>query len=289
MTTYALIYNPVSGGGKGTDAAASAEAALRSRGVDFTSVATKSLEHAEHLGREAALSGRVCLACGGDGVIGAVARGCAEADGVLALVPGGRGNDFARALGLPVDTEEAIDVALNGVEKRIDLGSGNGVSFCCIASCGYDSDANRIANELSGNGSLDYVKAAIKALIGWKPANFVLVLDGRKRKFTGYSVIVANTMAYGGGMKVAPAADPADGMFDVVTIEDSSKLIFLLRFPLVFAGKHTGSKVVKVERARSVEISADRQFEVYADGDPLCSLPAKIEMRQGAVRMMLKK
>jgi YegS/Rv2252/BmrU family lipid kinase len=284
-----LIYNPVSGGGKGAEAAAAAEAVLRAKNVEFSSVATTSLAHAEQLGREAAGAGRVSLACGGDGVIGAVARGCAEADGVLALVPGGRGNDLARALGIPVDTKAAIDVALNGVERRIDLGSGNGVSFCCIASCGYDSDANRIANELAGNGPLDYVKAAIKALIGWKPAKFTLVLDGRERQFTGYSVIVANTLAYGGGMKVAPDADPADGMFDVVTIEDSSKLIFLLRFPLVFAGKHTGSKVVKVERARSVEIKADRQFEVYADGDPLCSLPAKIEMREGAVRMMLKK
>jgi YegS/Rv2252/BmrU family lipid kinase len=286
---YSLIYNPVSGGGKGAEAATKAEASLRLRGVEFTSVPTKSLEHAEQLGREAAESGRVSLACGGDGVIGAVARGCSQGDGVLALVPGGRGNDFARALGLPVDTDEAIEVALSGVERRIDLGSGNEVSFCCIASCGYDSDANRIANELSGNGSLDYVRAAIKALINWRPAQFTLVLDGREREFSGYSVVVANTMAYGGGMKIAPDADPADGMFDVVTIEDSSKLVFFLRFPLVFAGKHTGSKVVKVERARTVEIKADRDFVVYADGDPLCSLPAKIEVREGAVRMMLKK
>lgn len=288
MQTYALIYNPVSGGGKGAEAAKKAETELRRHGVDFTSVATTSLEHAEQLALEAARAGRVSLACGGDGVIGAVARGCAEADGVLALVPGGRGNDLARALGIPVETDAAIDLALNGVERRIDLGSGNGVSFCCIASCGYDSDANRIANELSGNGSLDYVKAAIKALIRWRPARFSLLLDGRERRFTGYSVIVANTMAYGGGMRIAPDADPADGMFDVVTIEDGSKLMFFLRFPLVFAGRHTGSKVVNVERARTVEIKADRQFEVYADGDPLCSLPAKIEMREGAVRIMLK-
>jgi len=205
----------------------------------------------------------------------------------MALVPAGRGNDLARALGVPTDTEQALEIAINGREDNIDLGMGNGISFCCIASCGFDSDANRIANELPGNGPLDYVKAALQALKAWKPARFTLTCDGVESSFTGYSVIVANTLAYGGGMKIAPDADPRDGKFDVVTIVDGPKLNFLLRFPLVFAGKHTKSPTVDVRRAARVEISADRPFTLYADGDPLCDLPAVIEVSPAAIRVLL--
>ena len=284
---YSLIFNPASGGGRGAKIALEAREMLAARGVDCEMTATRSLEHAEELAASAAKSGRTVLACGGDGVIGAIARGCADNDGVMALVPGGRGNDLARALGVPTKTAEAIDVALSGRERRIDLGAGNGVSFCCIASCGYDSDANRLANELPGNGSTAYVKAAIQALRNWRPATFNLILDGEHVTFTGYSVIVANSCAYGGGMRIAPDADPEDGIFDVVTIADSPKWEFLVRFPLVFMGRHTRSKNVTVRRARRVEIRADRQFELYADGDPLCPLPAVVEVREAAVRVLL--
>lgn len=282
-----MIFNPVSGGGRGLKAARSAEAYIAARGRQVEMIESRSLEHARECAAAAARDGRPVLACGGDGLIGAVAAGCAEADGVLALIPGGRGNDLARALGVPTDTDKACGVALNGTEARIDLGEGNGRPFCCIASLGFDSDANRIANEAEGNGSLVYLIAALKALRAWKPATFTLDLDGRRREVRGFSVIVANTRAYGGGMLIAPDADPDDGLFDVVTISDGPKLTFLARLPLVFAGRHVRSGPVEVERAARVEISADRPFEVYADGDPLCSLPATITIRRSALRVML--
>lgn len=284
---YSLIFNPSSGGGRGSKIAADAAGLLEARGADCESTATESLEHAEELARAAVRRGRVVLACGGDGVIGAIARGVAGEGGLMALVPGGRGNDLARALGVPTGTADAVDVALGGREQLIDLGTGNGVSFCCIASCGYDSDANRLANEDPGTGSTAYIKAAIRALREWKPATFTVTLDGVESSFTGYSVVVANSCAYGGGMRVAPDADPKDGILDVVTIGDSPKWEFLMRFPLVFLGRHTRSRSVTVQRARRVEISADRQFDVYADGDPLCPLPAVIEVQEAAVRILL--
>jgi len=267
--------------------AEAARAYFAARGIELKCQPTESLDHATELAVAAGSEGSTVLACGGDGLIGAVARGCADVGAAMALVPAGRGNDLARALGVPTDTEQALEIAINGREDSIDLGLGNGTSFCCIASCGFDSDANRIANELPGNGPLDYVKAALQALKAWKPARFTLTCDGVESSFTGYSVIVANTLAYGGGMKIAPEADPRDGKFDVVTIVDGPKLNFLLRFPLVFAGKHTKSPTVDVRRAARVEISADRAFTLYADGDPLCDLPAVIEVSPAAVRVLL--
>ena len=282
-----MIWSPVSGGGRGASAARRAEAFFAERGIPVESVPSQSLAHATAVAVEASNAGHTVAACGGDGLIGAVAAGCSEADGLLGIVPGGRGNDLARALGIPTDTDAACALVLGGEERRIDLGSGNGRPFCCIASLGFDSDANRLANEAAGNGSLVYLSAALRALKRWRPATFHLVLDGRKRSFRGYSVVVANTRAYGGGMMIAPDADPTDGQFDVITIADGPKASFLLRLPLVFLGRHVASPDVTVERASRVEIEADRQFDVYADGDPLCPLPATIEVLPKALRVRL--
>ncbi|MEI6447708.1 MAG: diacylglycerol kinase family lipid kinase, partial [Actinomycetes bacterium] len=159
-------------------------------------------------------------------------------------------------------------------------------TFCCIASCGFDSDTNRMANEATGNSSLVYFGAALKALKAWTPAKFTVSVDGNERSFTGFSVVVANSKAYGGGMLIAPDADPTDGTLDVVTIGASSKLSFLMRLPSVFRGTHVKSPAVTVARGKRVEVSADRPFTVFADGDPLCELPAVIEVLQGAVRVL---
>lgn len=282
-----LIFNPVSGGGRGSKVSAAAAAWFAERGIECETVASRSLDHAREMAVAAGESGRLVAACGGDGLIAAVAAGCAETGAVLSVIPGGRGNDLARALGVPADTSEACALVVSGVPTRIDLGEGNGREFCCIASVGFDSDANRLANEASGNGSLVYLSAALKALRAWKPARFTLRLDGAEREFSGYSVVVANSKAYGGGMLVAPDADPTDGLFDVVMISEGSKVTFLLRLPLVFLGRHVRSSNVTVERASRVEISADRDFEVYADGDPLCPLPATITMRPRALDVLL--
>ena len=109
--------------------------------------------------------------------------------------------------GVPTDDGEAASALAGGHTREIDVGEANGARFLCIASAGFDSDANRIANEAKlVRGNLVYAYAALRALVAWKPARFTLDLDGRRREVRGYSVAVANSRAYGGGM-LAPAAD----------------------------------------------------------------------------------
>ncbi len=86
-------------------------------------------------------------------------------------------------------------------------------------------------------------------------------------------------------MQVAPGADPADGLLEVVFVEQSSKRRFLANLPKVFTGKHVEVDAVSVHRAREVEIAADRPFDVYADGEPITTLPATVRLvRGGAAR-----
>ena len=287
MLPVHLIINPAAGRGRAAKVLTEVVADLESRGVTFRVSETKSLDHARSLAADASAAGEIAAAIGGDGLVGAVASATSKSSGLLAIIPGGRGNDLARVLGIPTDPAGSVGVLCGGRESTIDLGEAEGADFCCIASCGYDSDANRIANEARLPGSIVYLYAALRALISWRPANFRVWLDGEETSFRGYSVAVANSKAYGGGMFVAPDADLTDGLFDVVTISEGSKLRFLLRLPLVFNGKHTRAASVDVRRASTVRIEADRPFTVFADGDPICELPATIKVRRDAVRVLL--
>jgi YegS/Rv2252/BmrU family lipid kinase len=204
------------------------------------------------------------------------------------VIPGGRGNDFARVAGIPDDPVEAVACLEAGHVREIDVGEVNGGRFLCIASLGFDSDANRIANEAKlVRGNLVYAYAALRALAAWKPARFDLELDGRRSSVRGYSVAVANSKAYGGGMFIAPDAELDDGMLDVVTSGEVGKFRFLANLPKVFKGTHVNEPEVNVERAQTVRITADRPFSVYADGDPIADLPATVTVLPRALRVIV--
>ncbi len=135
-------------------------------------------------------------------------------------------------------------------------------------------------------GNLVYLYAALRALAAWKPARFELLLDGDPHAFTGYSVAVANSKAFGGGMFIAPDAELDDGRLDVVWVGQVAKLRFLANLPKVFKGRHVDNEEVTVLRAAEVTISADRPFAVYADGDHLADLPATIRLLPRALTVI---
>jgi YegS/Rv2252/BmrU family lipid kinase len=289
----ALIVNPTAGGGRALRALPKAERALREAGLRVRLAHTRDLEHARELARAAGAAGEVAAALGGDGLVGAVADGLRAASaggsggGLLAIVPAGRGNDFARTLGIPRDPAGAAALIANGRERAIDLGVCGERAFVGIASCGFDSDANRIANETRIPGDAAYLYGALRALAGWRPARFELELDGEPWVHVGYSIAAANGRQYGGGMLLAPDASLDDGLFDVVTVADVPKRRFLRGLPRVFSGRHVRNEEIAVRRARELRIAADRPFALYADGDPIAELPATVSTLPAAVRVIV--
>ena len=286
-TRHLLLVNPSAGGGRTLELLPRVEAALRTRGIAHRVVATEGLEHARREALAASAAGEVPVVMSGDGLIGQVGGALAGSGATLGLIPSGRGNDLARVLGVPTEAEGAVDVLASGSTREIDVGEVNGRRFLGIASCGFDSDANRIANEARlVKGRLVYAYAALRALAGWRPARFTLTLDGERREFTGYSVAAANNAAFGGGMFLAPDAELDDALLDVVYISDVSRLRYLLNLPKVFDGSHVDRDEVTVVRAREVGIDADRRFAVYADGDHLADLPATVRLLPRALRVI---
>lgn len=284
----ALLCNPSAGGGRSARVLPRAEAALRGFGVDLHTEVTRDLGHARELARQAAQAGEVTVTLSGDGLIGCVVGELRAFPGaVLGILPGGRGNDTARVLGIPMQIEAACAVVANGRERDLDIGEVDGRSFIGIASLGFDSDANRIANAAPARlGSLVYAYGALRALAAWKPARFDLRLDGELLSSIGYSVAACNSGCYGGGMRLAPDAQLDDGLLDVVLISSHSKRSFLATLPRAFKGTHVRHPAVRVLRGAELHVDADRPFTVYADGDPIADTPATIRVVPRALRVL---
>ena len=282
----ALLVNPSSAGGRTLKLLPRVEAALDGRRIEFRVQRTRGLEHGVEQALLAIEAGEVPVVMSGDGLVGAVGGAMAGSEVPLGIVPGGRGNDLARVLGIPAEPEGAVETIAAGHTREIDVGEANGRRFLGIASAGFESEANRIANESRLRGNLVYAWAALRALAGWKPVRFTVLADEERIRFTGYSVSAANSRAYGGGMFIAPAADLADGKFDVVTIGEVGKLKFLGNLPKVFKGTHVEEDEVRVFRAPRLELSASRPLAVYADGEHLTDLPASLRLLPRALSVL---
>jgi YegS/Rv2252/BmrU family lipid kinase len=294
-----LIVNPAAGGGRAGRIAPAVESALRRRGLVVRRVDTRDLDHARELAVEAANRGETIVALSGDGLIGLLADVLRDVPGaVLGAIPGGRGNDLARVLSIPDDADEAAAIVADGYTRPVDLGivhgpdpGDDGHAFVGIASVGFDSEANRIANEApSWLGGLVYAYGALRALLAWQPARFEIELDppGERLSFTAYTVGAANSKTYGGGMRAAPGAMLDDGLLEVVVLERIGKLAFLTKIlPKVFSGTHVHEPSVRVFRAREVLVGAERPFTMYADGDPIGELPVRVRALRGAVTMLV--
>ena len=284
---YTLLVNPSAGGGRTRKLLDMALAALADGGIEPRRVMTENIEHGRREARDAAERGDRVLVMSGDGLIGQVGGELANTGTVMGIVPGGRGNDLARVLGIPADVEEAAGIIAAGKTREIDVGEANGLRFLCIASCGFDSEANRIANASRISGPLVYAYAALRALAVWKPATFTLELDGQKVERTGYTVAAANSKAYGGGMLAAPQAELDDGLLDVGASGNVGKLRFLRGLTQIFKGEHLETLEVQMWRTSEVRIAADRPFSVYADGDPITELPATIRVLPSALNVIV--
>jgi YegS/Rv2252/BmrU family lipid kinase len=261
---------------------------LNRHGLDHRIVQTTSLEHGVGEAVQAAEAGEIPVVMSGDGLVGQVGGALAQTGHPLGIVPGGRGNDLARVLGIPKEPPESVGILADHNIREIDVGVANDARFLCVASCGFDSDVNRRANEARlVRGNLVYAYAAVRTLAAWKPATFTVRIDDREPiVLRGYSVAAANSQAFGGGMYVAPHARLDDGQLDVITISDVSKLRYVRGLPKAFKGTHVDNEEVGEDRGTVVEISADRPFAVYADGEHVTDLPARLTTLERALRVI---
>lgn len=285
-----LLVNPYAAQGLSLRVLKKIEATLTRLKINFETVLAHNISQAQKLAQDAANSDEYIFVLGGDGTLRIVAEVVQYTEAVVSIIPCGRGNDFARILNIPIDPVAACVALAEGVIKIIDMGEVNRKPYLSICSLGFDSIANEIANRTKFiPGRAIYIYAGLRALMHWQPTTFHVEIDDTSFDHVGYTVAVANSKCYGGGMQLAPNASINDGYLDVVLIGDISKFRMLVNFPRVFRGTHITEPGFRMIRAKHVYIEADSKFTVFADGDPVSPPPANIRVLPNALRVLVPK
>lgn len=266
---FAIIVNPISGGGKTTQIAEQVADMLAQRGEEYRLFETAGAGDGDRQARLALESGCKNVVCiGGDGTLSEIVDAVAGSGSVLYIVPSGTGNDFARALGLPKDPMEAFKAQLSGRRASIDCGSINGRAFINVSGSGFDVEVLRKTEELKRvyPGEKAYRKAVLAVLGSYRPFGAEISIDGGEfRPFNGTIVEIANGQCIGGGMKVAPGARLQDGLFDMVTVACVPRVLIPLLLPLFVLGVHVYLPIARVTRAKDVVLRA-KGMVVNIDG-----------------------
>lgn len=298
--SFTFLVNPASGGGAAPGAVVPVARLLREAGSRVDVTYSPGPRAMAGLVAQAVERGDVVVSVGGDGMLSSLAGLVSQAGGMLGVLPAGRGNDFARTLGLPVDPAGGARVLLEGTPRPVDLlalaapGRPDRVVAGSVYS-GVDARAAELvdrAHRLPRRAQYPY--AALRSLATYRPARYRVRVDGVEREYAAATVVVANSGHYGKGMHIAPAARVDDGLLDVVVIEAASRLALMRSLPTVYDGSHVDLPEVTVLSGTRVELRARGRAPVPmgGDGEPLGVLPgladdpAVVEVRPGALTVI---
>ncbi|MCP9978158.1 MULTISPECIES: diacylglycerol/lipid kinase family protein [Actinomadura] len=295
MRAFTAIVNPAAGGSAAASRVIPLGRLLRDAGAEVDVEYSRGMEHAASAARAAAEAGRVVLGVGGDGMVGCVGGALAEmdagADALFGIVPAGRGNDFARQLGVPSGPDELARLLLEGEPRAVDAIDANGTAVLGSVYAGVDAVANDNANRTRLlRGSAAYYVGALRAIVSWRHADYLITVDGEEHRREGYTVVAANSGYYGFGRHIAPDARVDDGLLDVVLIRKAPKTLFFSVMRELESGAHVRRPEVEVMRGREVRIElagpAGRTLPYGADGELPGVLPVTARVLPGALRVL---
>lgn len=285
MRAFTLLVNPTSGGGAAPGAVVPAARLLRDAGARVDVTYSPGPLACVELVDAAVARGDVVVSVGGDGMLSSLAGRVSATGGTLGLLPAGRGNDFARMLGVPEGTAGQVEVLLGALSRRVDLlelrlpGSaprtvaGSVYAGVDARAAAYVARMRRVPRRAQ------YPLGAVTALATYRPATFRVVVEGpdgrHEAEYDAATVVVANSRFYGKGMAIAPAAALDDGLLDLIVVEAAHKRALIRALPRLYDGTHVDLPQVTVLRGTRIELSADSPVPVPmgGDGEPLGILP----------------
>jgi YegS/Rv2252/BmrU family lipid kinase len=265
-------------------------------GLPFEFAETRHEGHGTELARRAAGAGwPLVVAVGGDGTLNEVVNGLTDARGVPMATAGailtGRGRDACRNFGFAADWRLAVRRLVKGADARFDLGAaewpdGPRRYFLSVAGVGFDAAVARRARSRGGVGTLPYLRAIVESLAAHRVVTATLCTDDASTSSVALTAaVIANGAHYGGGMKIAPSADPADGLLDLVVLGGLGRVELLRWLPTVYRGRHLANPKVSARRIREVKIDAAYPLPTHLDGETAPDTPVTFRVCPSALRL----
>jgi diacylglycerol kinase (ATP) len=276
VTRARVILNPSSGRERGPEHVELLTTRLKHRYDDVTLVVTSGDGDAERAAEIAVADGCDALfVAGGDGTLNGTMNGLATAGGlaevVVGIIPFGTGNDFAAALGIPLETEPALEILLEGRERAVDLGEVNGRVFVNTSGGGFIAEVSAAVTPHLKTiaGRLAYLIGGAQVLFEFEPVGASVTLSPGAVQVSRslYAFAICNSRLIAGGRLIAPEALIDDGLLDVCLIEAMSALEFVALARKVADGEHVKDPRVLYYQAQSARVELDRAVHVNTDGE----------------------
>jgi diacylglycerol kinase (ATP) len=298
-----MVVNPASANGRTAREWPEIARRAAARGTRPEVRVTDSPGHATELTRSALRGGaRQILAVGGDGTVSEVVNGFFDGDRLvapaaeLAVVCRGSGCDLIRTFGIPKRTDRALAVAAGGRIRTIDVGRIGFVGhdgapsvrrFVNAASAGL---TGVVAKRVNGAGTplgatVAFAWSTIVAFAGYRNSRFHVQIDDRRLDAVCSNVIVANCRYFAGGMKILPAAEPDDGLLDVLVWGDVSKADLARNLHKLYRGTHVTHPKADISRATRVEVSPQTPLPIEVDGEVPGTTPAVFDLTPAVLRL----
>jgi YegS/Rv2252/BmrU family lipid kinase len=299
-----VVVNPHGRGGAIRRQFASLEPRLRDCLGGFEVEWTRAPRDAERIAREGVRAGveRIVVA-GGDGTTSEVVSGLLGAQlgsyAEVAPLPLGTGGDMLRTLGVPQQLDRALEAIAGGSSRKVDAGRvrytdrdgrQRTVHFLNVTSFGVSGLITELVNRATKafGGRVSFLLGTLRGITRYQPEEVRIRVQG-ELVHDGPLVLgtAANGRFFGGGMHVAPRAEPTDGLFDVVVIPGFPKARLLRELPRIYRGTHLDVPEVSLHRGQLIEAEATPgRVWVEIDGEPLGTLPASIEVLPGAISVL---
>ena len=302
MSYARFIVNPIAGAGRTAKKWPQIMNLLKSIGLHFEHDLTEAPGHAVELAKSAAKKGyELVVSVGGDGTINEIVNGLYEAGNIgnvmLGIINTGAGGDYIRTIGIPRNYKEACYCLTNPRKLVLDLGVAEYVSkgqrmkrlFVNFAGLGLDAEVVKATTQkFKALGSIpSYLMGLLTTFLFYQNREVSLIVDGEANQRRVCAVLMSNGRYGGGGMLVAPNADPADGLLDVLIIDDLSKLDLLWSLPRIYKGTHLTHPKVTVKRAREIEVRTGQPMFLQADGEFLGEAPARFYVLPTALSVVV--
>jgi YegS/Rv2252/BmrU family lipid kinase len=270
MANFKFIVNPAAARGKADKIGYKLNELCAAKGLDFDLEFTKKRGQATDLAHEAANKYECIVAVGGDGTVNEIVNGIVGKKVKLGIIPVGSGNDFVKALNIPLKLNAALDTLVALKTRFVDVGKAGTVYFHNGLGIGFDAwvvEESFKVKKLRGNAI--YLYSVLRTIYGYRAPYMHCCYDNHTREEKLFMISVGNGTSMGGGFKLTPFAQLDDGLLDLTIIKDLTKWEIYQNLISVYFGKHTQMPQVTVGRTKKLEIESEEGFAAHVDGELL--------------------